>query len=106
MRKLIQSAVVLGSLSVMALAPVAAEAQSRRDRDRPTAEQVRRDRAAACREQTRGQRNTGTVVGAVAGGVIGNRVAGRRNRTLGTVIGAGAGAVAGHEIAEANQRCR
>jgi uncharacterized protein YcfJ len=50
--------------------------------------------------------NQGTVTGAVAGGVLGNLVAGRGNRTGGTIIGAGLGAVAGHHIASHNHRCR
>ena len=40
--------------------------------------------------------NTGTVVGAVGGGILGSSLGGGR---LGnTLLGAGAGAVAGHEI--------
>jgi hypothetical protein len=50
--------------------------------------------------------NQGTVTGAVAGGVLGNLVAGHGNRTGGTIIGAGLGAVAGHHIAAHNHRCR
>jgi uncharacterized protein YcfJ len=46
--------------------------------------------------------NTGTVVGAVGGGLLGNVVAGHGNKTAGTVIGAGVGAVAGHEVAKHN----
>ncbi|BBC71445.1 conserved hypothetical protein [Altererythrobacter sp. B11] len=42
----------------------------------------------------------GAVVGAAAGGLIGNRVA-RGNRLLGTVIGAGAGGLAGAAIGDA-----
>lgn len=37
----------------------------------------------------------GAAIGAVVGGVAGNRIAGSGNRTAGTLIGAGAGAVAG-----------
>lgn len=50
----------------------------------------------------------GAVVGAVAGGVLGNIIAGRGNRTTGTLIGAGVGGVAGHEIARKkyNKNCR
>ena len=48
--------------------------------------------------------NQGTVVGAVAGGVLGNVVAGRGSKTEGTLIGAGVGAVAGHEIAKDKAR--
>lgn len=40
----------------------------------------------------------GAAIGAVVGGVAGNRIAGRGNRTAGTLIGAGVGAVAGMAI--------
>jgi outer membrane lipoprotein SlyB len=40
----------------------------------------------------------GTVIGAIAGGLLGNTVAGRGDRTLGAVLGAGAGALAGRAI--------
>lgn len=40
----------------------------------------------------------GTVIGAIAGGLLGNTVAGRGDRLLGTVLGAGAGALAGRAI--------
>ncbi|WP_336972360.1 RcnB family protein [Sphingobium aromaticiconvertens] len=43
----------------------------------------------------------GAAIGAVVGGVAGNRIAGRGNRTAGTLIGAGAGAVAGAVIDKA-----
>ena len=48
----------------------------------------------------------GAAIGAVVGGVAGNRIAGRGNRTAGTLIGAGVGAVAGLAIdrAEDGQR--
>jgi hypothetical protein len=40
----------------------------------------------------------GTIVGAIAGGLLGNTVAGRGDRTLGTILGAGVGALAGRAI--------
>lgn len=40
----------------------------------------------------------GTVIGAIAGGLLGNQVAGYGDRTLGTVLGAGVGALAGRAI--------
>lgn len=43
----------------------------------------------------------GTVIGAVAGGFLGNSIAHGGGRPVGTLIGAGAGAYAGHEIAGA-----
>lgn len=48
--------------------------------------------------------NTGTVIGAVAGGVLGNQIAGDGARTEGTLLGAGVGAVAGHEIAKSKAK--
>ena len=40
----------------------------------------------------------GTSVGAIAGGLLGNTVAGRGDRTIGTILGAGVGALAGRAI--------
>jgi len=50
----------------------------------------------ACRKSA----NTGTLVGAVGGGLLGNAVT--HGGTGGTLVGAGAGAVAGHQIAKSN----
>ena len=41
---------------------------------------------------------TGLIVGAVAGGVIGNQLARGKSAALGTILGAGAGALLGREI--------
>ncbi|HKU55033.1 MAG TPA: glycine zipper 2TM domain-containing protein [Rhizomicrobium sp.] len=41
---------------------------------------------------------TGLIVGAVAGGVIGNRLARGQSAALGTILGAGAGALIGQAI--------
>lgn len=49
--------------------------------------------------------STGTILGAIAGGLIGNSVAGRGDRTLGTVLGGGAGALAGRAIDRNGNRC-
>jgi uncharacterized protein YcfJ len=40
----------------------------------------------------------GTIVGAIAGGLAGNTIAGRGDRLLGTVLGGALGAVAGRAI--------
>ncbi len=41
---------------------------------------------------------TGTIVGAVAGGLLGRTIDTQGDRTLGTLIGGGAGALAGRAI--------
>ena len=54
-------------------------------------------------------RNDGTggaIIGGVAGGLLGNAVAGHGDKTLGTVLGAGGGALAGNAIARnGSHRC-
>jgi hypothetical protein len=48
-----------------------------------------------CRDKGTG----GTIIGAIAGGLLGNEVAGRRgDGTTGAIIGAGVGALAGRAI--------
>ncbi len=58
-----------------------------------------------CEAQHHQSANNGTVIGAVAGGVLGNQLAGHGSRTLGTVLGAGGGAVVGHQIGAHSHRC-
>ena len=48
---------------------------------------------AACSKRT-----TGTVIGALTGGLLGHAVAGHGDRTAGTLIGAGAGGLVGNQI--------
>lgn len=50
----------------------------------------------------------GTVIGAIAGGLLGNTIAGRGDKLLGTVVGAGGGALAGRAIDKSGNRgyCR
>jgi uncharacterized protein YcfJ len=68
-----------------------------------TAAQAERHRVRVCRDvSSRGARNTGTVVGAVTGGLLGNALSHGGGKTGGTIIGAGVGAVAGHQIAKHN----
>ena len=40
----------------------------------------------------------GTIIGAIAGGLLGNEVARRGDKTVGTIIGGAAGALAGRAI--------
>lgn len=51
---------------------------------------------------------TGTIVGAIAGGLLGRTIDNRGDRTLGTVLGGVGGAVAGNAIEKSNnpRRCR
>lgn len=59
----------------------------------------------ACAASNRRSNNQGTLLGAVAGGVGGNLLAGHGSRGLGTVLGAGVGAVAGNQIARRRNNC-
>lgn len=45
---------------------------------------------------------TGTVIGAIAGGLLGRTIDRGGDRTLGTVLGAGAGALAGNAVERAD----
>ena len=62
-------------------------------------------------QNSRGERcgkgTTGLILGAVAGGLLGRAVVGRRgDRTAGLIIGAGAGALAGRAVDRSgNRRC-
>ena len=61
--------------------------------------------ATRCRQANQNNEVAGTVVGAIAGGLIGNAVSGH-NRGAGTAIGAVGGAVIGNRIAAgSNQPC-
>ncbi|MCP1468667.1 outer membrane lipoprotein SlyB [Sphingobium sp. OAS761] len=48
---------------------------------------------------------TGTIVGAIAGGVLGNLIAPGGSKTLGTILGAGGGALAGRAIDKNDINC-
>lgn len=87
--RLIATAVFAASSLALAAGPALAEQHPRR--------------VLVCKNVRRAA-NTGTVVGAVGGGLLGNAIAGHGNKTGGTVIGAGVGAVAGHQIAKKNAK--
>lgn len=82
--KLIATATIALSAFAVAAAPMLAEAQTRH-------------RVLVC-EKSKKSARTGTAVGAVGGGVLGNVLAGHGNKTEGTLLGAGVGAVVGHEV--------
>jgi uncharacterized protein YcfJ len=48
----------------------------------------------------------GTIIGAFAGGLLGNEVARRGNKTEGSIIGAAVGALAGRAIDKSDSNCR
>ena len=80
--KLIASAFMVGAALSIAAAPVTAEARTKR--------------VLVCDQgHSKHTARTGTVVGAVGGGLLGNAIGGN---TTGTLLGAGAGAVVGHEV--------
>ena len=96
------------------LAPSAASAQfrpsppayeARGDRGAPPPSYDERDRAYADSRRTvrcRDSGTGGTILGAIAGGLLGNAAAGRGDRGGGTIIGAGVGALAGRAV---DRRC-
>ena len=49
---------------------------------------------------------TGLIVGAIAGGVLGNLIAPGGSKTLGTILGGSGGAIAGQAISKRDARCR
>lgn len=48
---------------------------------------------------------TGTIVGAIAGGVLGNIIAPGGSKTLGTILGGAGGALAGRAIDKSDVHC-
>lgn len=104
-KSLILSAAAIATVG-SAMAPVAAEAQ-RYDRgnryERQYNDRVYRDNGRNYRNNYRARQKCadgdgGTIVGALAGGLLGNTIAGRGDRTLGTILGAVGGGVAGRAI--------
>ncbi len=58
-------------------------------------------------ERCRSDGAAGTIIGAIAGGLLGNSVVGRNgDKTAGTIIGGAVGAVAGRAIDKSDDRCR
>jgi hypothetical protein len=56
-------------------------------------------------QRCRSNGSTGTILGAIAGGLLGREVAGRGDRTVGTIIGGAAGALIGREV-DRDGNCR
>ena len=70
------------------------------DREYRRAERDYRNNSNRC-----GKGTGGTIIGAVAGGLLGNQVARRGNRTEGSIIGAAVGALAGRAIDKSGSNC-
>ncbi len=106
------------AIGAAAIIPAAADAQSyhgdryaysQADRDGYNRHDNDRGRDHRYRDDRRCNSGTGgTIIGAIAGGLLGNAVAGYGDRGVGTVVGAGAGALAGHAIARSGNHgyCR
>lgn len=80
--------------------------EERRYRKRYYRDRRRYDRRRYHRGRRCDRGRGGTVIGAVAGGLLGNEVARRGNKTEGAIIGAAVGALAGRAIDKADNPCR
>jgi len=82
-----------------------------RDRDRAHQRRQMRDKDVIYRDREgryyckRDDGTTGTIIGAVAGGVLGNVIAPGGSKTLGTVLGAAGGGIAGRAIDRNDVHC-
>jgi uncharacterized protein YcfJ len=91
-KTLIANAALAASALLIAAAPLAAQAETHHSHKVlvcPTESGVRRNA------------NTGTILGAAGGALVGQAIG---HNTGGTLIGGGVGAVAGHEIAKHRAR--
>ena len=61
--------------------------------------------AQSCYDRTRDNQTNGAVIGALAGGALGNGISGRHDRGAGTVLGAVLGAVVGSNLGKDGTRC-
>jgi len=89
------------AVAISVFTPMTASAQVRSYRY-DEADRYYRD---ACREERRDRRAAGTVLGGIAGAVIGSNVDDDGNRAEGTVIGAVAGAAIGNQIGAKSVKC-
>jgi hypothetical protein len=104
MRRIVIAAGALSSALTLIAAPDTASAYVRRHHQYGYA--YRASDRSGCEAAHHRSANTGTVIGAIGGGIIGSQLASPGSRTLGTVLGAGGGAVVGHQIGAHAHRCR
>lgn len=94
---MIRKSVTLAAVAALTMSALATPTLARpRDGDRYADRAYGQDDA--CRDEKAKKRDTGRVLGALAGAVIGSQVAGRGSRTEGAVVGAVAGAAVGGEV--------
>lgn len=68
--------------------------------------EYRRDRRYYRDNRCKNNGTGGTIIGAVAGGLLGDQVARRGSRTEGAIIGAAVGALAGRALDKSSSDCR
>lgn len=86
------TSVLAVSLLTTAFVPVAFAKEKKKD-------------VSECEAKKKKDAQTGMLVGAAAGAVGGNVVAGKKNKTLGTVAGAVVGGVIGGKLAKDKVKC-
>ncbi len=101
MNKFVLTLGAIGALVAVSGSPAAARTHYHRHHVRYVSQRTYSN----CGAEHHQAANNGTVIGAIAGGVIGNRMAEPGSRGLGTVLGAGGGAVVGHQIGAHSHRC-
>ncbi len=95
-------AIAAATVTLIAAPSLASAAQRHhyRDHDR----RYEHSRYDSCRSSRKHSGNTGTVVGALGGALVGNSLS-HGNKTGGTLLGAGVGALAGHQIGKSSKHC-
>lgn len=98
------AALAMGTTAIIPATP--AQAQRHYGQQRYDTGRVYNDRRYSGRDYRQNYRarqkckdgDGGTIIGAIAGGLLGNVIAGRGDRTLGTVLGGAGGALAGRAV--------
>ena len=113
---LVGTAIAMAATAMVPMTPAAAQGRhygnDRGYSQRYDSRDYRRANSRDYRRDTRNYRSQyndpckdgdgGTVIGALAGGLAGNQIAGRGDRLIGTILGGAVGAVAGRAIDKAD----
>ncbi|CAN5403576.1 hypothetical protein BH10PSE4_BH10PSE4_44550 [soil metagenome] len=97
-------AIAAATVTLIAAPSLASAAHRHHDRDRYQDRRYEQSRYDSCRSDRKHSGNTGTVVGALGGALVGNSLS-HGNKTGGTLLGAGVGALAGHQIGKSSKHC-